>query len=342
MGNPYAVGATCAVAFPIVFFIVMYFPGTNVGMMVLMVSVAMVLGYSWQDAHNPNLVNVGWGWDLAWRRLLLVIIGVTAAFVFAYVPPVSSAKRHQRFIYSRTITTIANSWCAIVGYALNSHHRDIDEDAITKTLLSVKSKLRKSKARQDFAAFEFSLRGKWPRARYEALLNVQLDLVELLSQFMAIAKELDPLWMQCVMNRSRYNDHRFVGGLFELMFDLIMRTQVGDVLACFEMCATSIKTGMPLPQITPCPLVDRGYSAKMGLDLGVKDEEIPEGLPSHIDFNVLKSEEYWVSLEHHSVKFFDTFTPALLCRVLAFTINSYQSRQDDALYKVTSWRTIPY
>ena len=210
-GNPYAVGATCAVAFPIMFYIVMYFPGTNVGMMVLMVSVAMVLGYSWQDAHNPNLVNVGWGWDLAWRRLLLVIIGVTAAFVFAYVPPVSSAKTHQRLIYSRTITTIANSWCAIVGYALNSHHRDIDEEAITKTLLSVKSKLRKSKARQDFAAFEFSLRGKWPRARYEALLTVQLDLVELLSQFMAVAKELDPLWMKCVMNRSRYNDHRFVG-----------------------------------------------------------------------------------------------------------------------------------
>ncbi|TIB35407.1 hypothetical protein E3P84_01376 [Wallemia ichthyophaga] len=291
-GNPYAVGATCAVAFPIMFYIVMYFPGTNVGLMVLMVSVAMVLGYSWQDAHNPSLVNVGWGWDLAWKRLVLVIIGVTAAFVFAYVPPVSSAKRHQRYIYSRTITTTANSWCAIVGYALNSHHRDIDEQAITKTLLAVKSKLRKSKARQDFAAFEFSLRGRWPRARYEALLNVQLDLVELLSQFMAVAKELDPLWMQCVMSRSRYNDHRFVGG--DLQFESLADNdtiQVGDVLACFEMCATSIKTGMPLPQITPCPLVDRGYSAKLGLDLG---EHVPDGLPSHVDFNVLKSEEYWL------------------------------------------------
>ena len=33
-GNAYAVGATCAVAFPIMFYIVMYFPGTSVGMMV--------------------------------------------------------------------------------------------------------------------------------------------------------------------------------------------------------------------------------------------------------------------------------------------------------------------
>ncbi|EIM24284.1 hypothetical protein E3Q22_00034 [Wallemia mellicola] len=277
-GNAYAVGATCAVAFPIMFYIVMYFPGTSVGMMVLMTSVAMVLGYSWQDSHNPNLVNVGWGWELSWRRLLLVLIGVTSAFVFAYVPPVSSAKRHQRLIYSRTITTIANSWCAIVGYALNSHHREIDEEAITKTLLSVKSKLRKSKARQDFAAFEFSLRGKWPRKRYEALLNVQLDLVELLSQFLTVAKQLDPLWTKGVMNRSRFNDHRFIG----------------DVLACFEMCATSIKTGMPLPQITPCPLVGIRHSAKLGLSLSANDEDVPEGLPLHIDFNVLKSEEYWL------------------------------------------------
>lgn len=61
------------------------------------------------------------------------------------------------------------------------------------------------------------------------------------------------------------------------------------------MCATSIKTGMPLPQITPCPLVDRGYSAKLGVELSNKTEEIPHGLPTHIDFNVLQSQEYWVS-----------------------------------------------
>lgn len=60
------------------------------------------------------------------------------------------------------------------------------------------------------------------------------------------------------------------------------------------MCATSIKTGMPLPQITPCPLVGIRHSAKLGLSLSANDEDVPEGLPLHIDFNVLKSEEYWV------------------------------------------------
>ena len=63
---------------------------------------------------------------------------------------------------------------------------------------------------------------------------------------------------------------------------------------------------MPLPQITPCPLVDRGYSAKLGLDLGVKDDEVPEGLPSHIDFSVLKSEEYWVGNVCYTMVFSDT------------------------------------
>ena len=188
----------------------MYYPGTSVGMMVLMVSVAMVLGYSWQDSHNPNLVNIGWGWDLAWRRLVLVLIGVTAAFVFAYVPPISSAKRHQRLAYSKTITSLANMVCLIIGYSINEDRSVEEEEKITKSLLAIKAKLRKCGARQDFAAFEFSLRGKWPRARYQALLNCQLDLVELLSQFMSIVKQLDPLWTHCVMRRIKFLDHRFV------------------------------------------------------------------------------------------------------------------------------------
>lgn len=51
------------------------------------VTAMLVIGYSWQDAHQPALSSVGFGWDVAWRRFVCVLIGITAAFVFVLLPP---------------------------------------------------------------------------------------------------------------------------------------------------------------------------------------------------------------------------------------------------------------
>lgn len=49
-------------------------------------------GYGWQNAHGVRLTNAGWGWDVAWRRCVGVLIGVTAAWIWGYLPPASSGK----------------------------------------------------------------------------------------------------------------------------------------------------------------------------------------------------------------------------------------------------------
>jgi hypothetical protein len=40
---------------------------------------SQVIGYSWQDTHDPGSANPGWGFDVAWRRFVLVVAGVFAA-----------------------------------------------------------------------------------------------------------------------------------------------------------------------------------------------------------------------------------------------------------------------
>jgi len=43
------------------------------------VTVVLVIGYSYMDTHQVIPGSPGSGWDVAWRRFVLVTIGVTGA-----------------------------------------------------------------------------------------------------------------------------------------------------------------------------------------------------------------------------------------------------------------------
>ena len=38
-------------------------------------TLALVVGYSWLDGHLPMIGNPGKGWNVAWKRWVLVVIG---------------------------------------------------------------------------------------------------------------------------------------------------------------------------------------------------------------------------------------------------------------------------
>jgi Aromatic acid exporter family member 2 len=58
------------------------------------------------------------------------------------------------------------------------------------------------------------------------------------------------------------------------------------------MIASSLRTGCPLPQITPCPLLDRFLLQYHGLNVIHKDAGEDYGLPRSITFETLKNEQY--------------------------------------------------
>lgn len=61
--------------FPILFWRVHVMPPMK-GILPAITSV-LVIGYSWQNAHNPAPSSVGWGWPIAWRRMVCVMIGTS-------------------------------------------------------------------------------------------------------------------------------------------------------------------------------------------------------------------------------------------------------------------------
>lgn len=58
------------------------------------------------------------------------------------------------------------------------------------------------------------------------------------------------------------------------------------------MISSSLRTGCPLPQITPCPLIDRFTLKYHGLNVIHKDDEEDYGLPRTLTLDILKDEQY--------------------------------------------------
>ncbi|CDZ98776.1 Predicted membrane protein [Phaffia rhodozyma] len=290
IGNHYGMAAVTAVAFPIVFLFRLYYPSPPLTKILYSVSTALVVGYSWQNAHGIRTTNASWGFDVAWRRFTLVMIGITAAWIWSSVPPVASGKRNIRASYSRVITTTGDALCAIVSYS-NDVVPDEEEHArIEGNLIAVKKKLNQLELRHKAVTYEISFRGTWPIERYTALKSVLSDIVTLMNQLHFIMGVMDPAWKKALLIRTRLSDPRFMG----------------DVLAVISLCSTALQSKSPLPQITPCPLVERYLERRHGL-LVVDDENIDhrdvtqenekayprfKGVPRRVTVDILKSEEY--------------------------------------------------
>lgn len=114
------------------------------------VSCGLILGYGWQNGHGQQLTNASvrpssavlpsartltnlrfvlrqWGVDVSWRRFVNVMIGISAAWLWSWLPPVSSGKQSIRISYANVIGTLGDGLCSIVSEAGNRHPEGLDE-----------------------------------------------------------------------------------------------------------------------------------------------------------------------------------------------------------------------
>jgi Aromatic acid exporter family member 2 len=67
---------------------------------------------------------------------------------------------------------------------------------------------------------------------------------------------------------------------------------LGRSLFPVGMISTSLRTATPLPQVTPCPLLDRFMVRYHGLNVIHKESEDDYGLPRDMTIDTLKNEQY--------------------------------------------------
>jgi hypothetical protein len=220
---------------------------------------------------------------------------VSAAYIFSYLPPSSTLREYQRLSHAATIAELGKIYCAVVGIASHGHHdhasRRLEGESVAevpssevvrKRIIGVRAKLRRLSMISVNVSYEFSLRGRWPSSRYAALFSVQMEISKLLSHCIAVLERLGPAYSIALLRRTRFLDPRFLG----------------DVLSVISMCSTALKTAEPLPQVTPCPLVDRfmdtphGFNAYLPDDVHTATDPLLAELPTKITLQTLEDAEY--------------------------------------------------
>ena len=130
----------------------------------------MVIGYSWQDATLPSAGAVGQGWSVAWRRFLLVLIGIAIAFVGAFLPPKSTQKTTIRRTYAATLDAGAAILFRVISLNVNKQQpMQRLPNSVIKNITATRARLLSSALARNMIKFEFDFRGKWRKPLFYLL-----------------------------------------------------------------------------------------------------------------------------------------------------------------------------
>ena len=158
------------------------------------------------DGHLPLISNVGIGWPVAWKRWTLVMIGVLSAtffriiatntkpgsamsFILMLLPP-KSARKAVRLGCAKTLNSLSHIYASLMSAWITNTPTSKElksgqspwASSFRSNLAAVALQLRSLKDTARLARWEGSVRGHWPYAEYERLVDVQLEMISVLAQ----------------------------------------------------------------------------------------------------------------------------------------------------------------
>ncbi|KAH8119852.1 hypothetical protein DFH11DRAFT_1754336 [Phellopilus nigrolimitatus] len=256
-GNPYGAAAAFGVfLIPVVFLRINAPPAK-------LVTLALIVGYSWIDGHLATVGNPGIGWSIAWKRFVLVMIGYVASFFFMIIPP-TSGRKSVRLRNAAAISELSGIYASLMSVWISDEetraHADGDSAGDEKAAdrpksdakppwavqyrsraLELMEELAALQMRTGTAVFEGGIRGAWPAAEYNKLLSLERDMLSALGQLSSALHHLDPSWRVSLNRRTMILNPNFIT----------------DVMSTFALVSQSLRTGEPMHQILPSSLLDR-------------------------------------------------------------------------------------
>jgi Aromatic acid exporter family member 2 len=242
------------------------------------ITIALIVGYSWRDTHFASPSVVGYGFSVAYRRFLAVSAGITIGVIGSLLPTPLSGRTMIRTTCSRTVTELGQLHTDLQEYAYRRLHsvpgcRGKPEESIGLRQIAIQVKLNATKAQIAVQRFEPPLQGNWPGVLYSDLVALQVELIDLYGSFHSLLQQLEPIWVESLLERNGWSDVHFVADQFAVIY----------------MCANATKTGNALPQVTPSPLVDRFYTRMAGLKIAKVNRH---GIPRDVDTETLHDWQY--------------------------------------------------
>ncbi|KAI1798167.1 hypothetical protein LXA43DRAFT_979068 [Ganoderma leucocontextum] len=252
-GNPYGLAAaTGVILFPFVFLRIFAPPQYLTAVLMAGATFVLVVGYSWVDGNLPGIFkNVGLGWNVAWKRWVLVMIGAAASFILMMIPPKSGRKavrlRNASIIsgLSYLYSHLTSLWLA-AGEPFDSVHK-VEEaqrrwpSELREMVITFSQQLQDLRVRTVMSKWEGNIRGHWPFEEYNQLLDIQIDILSSLVLMASGLTNMDPGMRKAALPHTFVLNPHFIS----------------DAISMFYLVSQSLRTGEPLHGAQYKNLTDR-------------------------------------------------------------------------------------
>jgi hypothetical protein len=180
------------------------------------------------------------GYVVFWKRLVLVLVGVAAALVVQMFPSPPSAARHVSRTLSTSLRTISNHYAFLLSCWNNP---DNDARAIAEpSTLGLAYSLLDLEGLIKQLAFEFSS-SSFTSSNTDQIKDLCLTLNREIGRLLSLSSLLSLEYRVRLTQQCGMLDHG----------------HIGEVMAVLAVCEQALKTGDPLPEILPTPLVKRAF-----------------------------------------------------------------------------------
>jgi hypothetical protein len=187
--------------------------------------------------HIPAYGNPGWGYDVFWRRLVLVLIGSAAALIVQLFPRPPSASGHVCKSLSKSIRLLSDHYALLLSCWGQGREEGL---AAEKLALNLAETLAALDGPIALLRFEFS--------------SSPFDS-ERLGQVKALCQELNQNIARLLYLSASLPEH--LQSRLSRQAGLLDHHNIGDVMAVLGVVEQSLKTGDPLPEVLPTPLLNR-------------------------------------------------------------------------------------
>jgi hypothetical protein len=266
-GNPYGMAAITGVMIvPILWWRLFLPPAYSIAVIMGGATFALVVGFSWDQDHTNQYGLPGKGYVAFWKRVVTVLVGFLASLIVQVFPKPPSAANHVRKTLANSVRTLSDHYALLLSH----WGRDPGDSGAAAALGAVSAQI----------SLELS----------EALMAIDpaIALLRMEPSF----GPFDQTVLRQVQQQCQYMNQA-LGGLLKLAATLPREFQarlndvagiqsdrsIGDIMAVLAIVEQALRTGSPLPERLPAPLVRRAVEsyvqmtgATMVSTVQVKDE----------------------------------------------------------------------
>ncbi|KAK7423681.1 hypothetical protein QQX98_000871 [Neonectria punicea] len=255
-GNPYGVAAIMAVVIVIFMWWRLFSsPAWMAGGLMMAVTAYLVVAYSWIDTHNPIYGNPGVGYQVFWRRVVLVFAGFAGTLIVNFLPKPPSANRHYRHLLADSLVSVRDRY-ALFASNWKDPAGDLRELAEEESL-AVGEALSAISGPIKLTVLEFS------SSNFDS---------ETLSQVCQLCMLLNQAVTQLLVYTARLSEQQrtwIITSTGAVKEDLI-----AELMAVLSLVQQALKSGDPLPAVLPTPLFAKAIvAAKEQVQEGIRGSD---------------------------------------------------------------------